>query len=183
MKKRFLSTLTALALTLSLLPTAALAAEEQTPLEEAQAAQQALADALEAENVTWSILYDATLSYNSLEAGTEKDELTAYYASIESLDLSGQSIEAVYGFTDLGVLVPFTGLKTLDVSDTGVDDLGALAYLTKLETLDVSDNPGIDNVGAFISLPLVSLDLSGTQIASIASLTTNDTNSACAETL
>ena len=73
MKKRLLSALLAGSMMLTMLPTTAFAAEEPTPLEEAQEAQQALVGALENENVTWSILYDATLSYNKVEDETEKE--------------------------------------------------------------------------------------------------------------
>ena len=206
MKKRLLSVFLSFCMILTLLPATALAAEEPTPLEEAQAAQQALKAALEDGNVTWSVLYDATLSYNALDNETDKSDLTEYYASIDSLDLSGQSIEAVYGFTDVGVLAPFTGLKTLDISNTGVTDIGGLNGMTSLESLNVSTNSKIDDLGALANkpikdlnlsgtdidsndfgalttLPLVSLDLSDTQITSIGPLTTNGSNPACANTL
>ena len=206
MKKRLLSALLAGSMMLTMLPTTAFAAEEPTPLEEAQEAQQALVGALENENVTWRILYNATLSYNKVEDETEKEKLTEYYASIESLDLSGQNIEEVYEYTDVGVLVPFTGLKTLDISNTGVKDIGGLNGMTSLENLDVSANSGVvdlgalankpikdlnlsgtgidsGDLGALTTLPLVSLDLSDTQISSIGALTTNGSNPTCASTL
>lgn len=206
MKKRLLSVFLSLCMVLTLLPATALAADETTLLGEAQAAQQALETALEDGNVTWSILYDATLSYNALDNETGKRDLTEYYASINSLDLSGQSIEAVYGFTDVGVLTPFTGLKVLDISNTGVTNIGGLNGMTSLESLNVSTNSGIEDLGALankpikdlnlsgtgidsndfgalVTLPLVSLDLSDTNITSIGPLTTNGSNPPCANTL
>ena len=67
--------------------------------------------------------------------------------ALDPLDLSGQNIEEVYGYTDVGVLVPFTGLKTLNISNTGVKDIGGLNGMTSLENLDVSANSGVVDLG------------------------------------
>lgn len=192
---------------LTLLPATALAVDEPTPLENAQAAQQAFDSALKDGSLTWKIMYDAVLSYNKVESDADgKAALTEYYAGVESLDLSGQSIAAVYNFTDVGVLAPFTGVKTLDISNTGVANIGGLNGMTKLESLNASGNPAIDDLGALankpiknlnlsgtgidsndfgalVTLPLVSLDLSGTNITSIGPLTTNGGSPTCADTL
>lgn len=206
MKKRILSVFLCMCMMLTMIP-AAFAAGEPTPLEEAQAAQEAFESAQENGSLTWKIMYDAVLSYNEVSSDTDgKAALTEYYADVESLDLSGQSIAAVYNFTDVGVLAPFTGVKTLDISNTGVANIGGLNGMTELESLNASGNPAIDDLGALaqkpikhlnlsgtgidsndfgalVTLPLVSLDLSSTNITSIGPLTTNGGSPTCADTL
>src|SRR5699024_7458656 len=103
-------------------------------------------------------------------------------------------------------LTPFTGLKVLDISNTGVTNIGGLNGMTSMEGLNVSTNSGIEDLGALankpikdlnlsgtgidsndfgalVTLPLVSLDLSDTNITSIGPLTTNGSNPPCANTL
>lgn len=207
MKKRLLSVFLSFCMILTLLPATALAVDEPTPLENAQTAKQAFDSALKDGSLTWKVMYDAVLSYNKVESDADgKAALTEYYAGVESLDLSGQSIAAVYNFTDVGVLAPFTGVKTLNISNTGVADIGGLNGMTKLESLNASGNPSINDLGALankpiknlnlsgtgidsndfgalVTLPLVSLDMSGTNITSIGPLTTNGSSPACANTL
>ena len=124
-------------------------------------------------------IYDAVLN-----------EIEEYYASITALDMSGKKI-AESGFDPIpntGCLVMFTGLTSLNLSDTGITEIGGLAPdtnkgltgMTKLETLDLSNNPDMkdnDNskvLGALKDLTkLKKLNLSGcTGISDLGGLST-----------
>ena len=116
-------------------------------------------------------------------------EIKAYYAEIEALDMSGKKIaDSKFEGANTGCLVMFTGLTSLNLSDTGITEIGGLAPdedkgltgMTKLETLDLSNNPGMKDtddtkvLGALKDLTkLKELDLSGcTGISDLGGLST-----------
>jgi hypothetical protein len=114
-------------------------------------------------------IYDRAKESGANSAGgeiqTSFDTLTTAYAEIEELDLSGQT-ESVYDIST-GALQPFTGLKTLNLSNTGIEELGGLVGLTNLENLNVSDNE-ITDLGALVGMDdLTTLDISGTSLTEL----------------
>ena len=171
-------------------------ADEADDLAEAQEAQAAFEEAYDEDSGTvvdgWQTIYNAVLPYldcltaaggtmvSDDEYVAAVEELTSYYEGITILNMADENIEDVYGFTDLGVLAPFTGLKELYLSNTGIADdvdavaLGALVNMLDLEVLDISGNSGITDLGAIVDLPLVTLNLQGTAIEEFGPLTMND---------
>ena len=167
-------------------------------LTNAQAALDSLEAELESDNkASWDTLITAVYYYqqaqnyvNGLTEGDEKtvaqatlSEITNGFAAITTLDMSDQSTSRYTIST--GALEPFTGLTSLNLSNTGIRDTGGLAGLTSLETLDLSGNPGINNThfGALANMSaLKELNLSGTSITDIGGLTGDD-GSGVADTL
>ena len=212
MKKRLLSVFLSFCMILTLLPATALAAPvSEDDWNDMVRYYEQFQQEYEAGDLQWSTLGNAALNYNIVTADdaelTEEQTetlqtITAYFEGLTELDMSGKSAGIMAGALSL-----LENLETLNISDTGVTNLGGLATLTKLKSLDASDNPAVDDLGALASctqitelnlsgtgidssdfgalvqMPLVSLDLSGTQITSIGPLTTNGSNPACAETL
>lgn len=107
-------------------------------------------------------------------AGAEVTTLENNYAAITTLNLSGKNTSK-YAIST-GVLVNFTGLTSLNLSDTGITDLGGLAGLKNLKELDVSNNtfetiPNNDQLGAIAGLTnLTKLNLSNTKITAISAI-------------
>ena len=150
---------------------------------------------------------------DSLEDGDTKtaaqarlNTLTTYYEGITKLDMSGK--KGGYGGDDgrHGCLSILTNLTELNLRDTGITNVGPLQYLTKLEKLDISNNPISDlgalagltkltkldasntdldsnDFGALVDKSLTWLDLSGTDITTIAQLTTHGGTPAIASSL
>lgn len=87
-----------------------------------------------------------------------------------------------------GVLVDFTGLISLNLSNTGISELGGLAGLTNLQSLDISDNPiaeinvlvNDDTSTRFVNLTaLKATNISTlTSIAGLVHVSANETQSA-----
>lgn len=118
------------------------------------------------------------------------DNLTSYYNNIDKLDLSNQGIgnddlAELYlftsvtdlnlggnkGITSLTNLQKQTGLKNLNLSNTGVTELSSLSGLTTLETLNLSNNKGITELSVLKGLStLGTLDISGTGVTTLDSL-------------
>lgn len=167
-------------------------------LTNAQDALGALEVELEGDNkASWDTLITAVYYYqqaqnyvNGLTEGEEKtaaqttlSEITNGFAAITTLDMSDQSTSRYTIST--GALEPFTGLTSLNLSNTGISDTGGLAVLTKLETLNLSGNTGINNThfGALAGMnDLKELNLSGTGITDIGGLT-GTSGSGVADTL
>ena len=85
------------------------------------------------------------------------DDLTTYYNSVQTLDLSGQNL----GSADLAKLYLFTGVTDLNLSgNKGVTSLTNLAHMTKLETLDLSNTVITDLSGLSTPTKLKTLNLS-----------------------
>lgn len=157
-------------------------------LDQAEQAEKAFADAQNSGKLTWEILTDAQESYHAVPAFltqvkaidgllTEDEKtaldnryaaLTDYYKSVNTLDLSNQSIDSE-GFTKLPF---FKGLTDLDLSKTGITSLSGLSSLAQLKTLDLSGNTALINLSGLSSLTqLETLNLSGDKgITSLADL-------------
>lgn len=147
---------------------------------------------------------------------TRYNNLTTYYNGIEKLDLSNQNLGSAdlaelklfTGLTDLNLsgnkgitsltnLPNQTGLKdlnlsntgvtdltglstpaaleTLNLSSTGITDLSYLSRLTTLKTLNLSNNKGIGDLSGLIGLTaLEALDISGTGVTTADVLMNND---------
>ena len=138
------------------------------------------------ENLTWDTLITAVYWYKTatdevkeLSDDTTKttcnsilNSIKTAFEGIETLDMSDKSTSR-YAIST-GALEPFTGLTSLNLSNTDIRDTGGLAGLTSLETLDLSGNPGINNThfGALANMEkLEELNLSGTGITDIGGLT------------
>lgn len=64
-----------------------------------------------------------------------------------------------------GAFVDFTGLTSLDLSNTGITELGGLVNLTSLEELNISGN-GITDLNALVNLAnLTNLNASNNPLA------------------
>lgn len=75
---------------------------------------------------------------NQYNIHANKDEYKRVFESITSIDLSGKTETTFDNGISTGVLVPFTKLETLNLSDTGIKEVGGLAGLTELEELNIS---------------------------------------------
>jgi hypothetical protein len=128
--------------------------------------------ALELNDPTWDTLITAIHFLDKADAsGADTTSLKTYYASIESLDMSGKS-ESAYDIST-GALVHFTGLKRLNLSGTGISEVGGLAGLTELEELNVSNNELTELNIVFIPNPklkLKVLDASNNKLENVVAL-------------
>ncbi|MED3549938.1 leucine-rich repeat domain-containing protein, partial [Cytobacillus praedii] len=111
---------------------------KSTPLELATAAKDNFETAYAKGSLDWDTLITAIYYLNEARAAKEEvSDLEAYYAGIESLDMSNKDTSK-YAIST-GALVDFTGLKTLDLSGvTNLTELGGLVGLKKLSTLNIS---------------------------------------------
>lgn len=180
MKRKLLSVFLALCMTLTLVPTAVLAVDDDfVPTEQELSDAEKYKEAFDKDK-TWENLGNAALNYKyaktyvaSLPEGKDKedaqtrlDALTTYYESIKTLDMSDK--KGGYGGDAgrHGCLVILTNLEELNLSDTGITNVGPLLSLTKLKELDISDNP-ISDLGALVGLnDLTKLDASNTDLDS-----------------
>ena len=104
-------------------------------------------------DTSWNYLTTAVHYYMVAKANEDINSerlalLTAQYEAIISIDMSDT------GFTSLevdmnlpetasGVFVVFTGLTSLDLSNTGITDIGGVFELKTLETLNLSGNAAL----------------------------------------
>ena len=101
-------------------------------------------------------------------ATTRLNTLTSNINNVTTLNLADVQIPDGYN-KDLGALVFFPNLTSVNVSGVNATDFGALAQLSKLETLDVSNTSAADAmIGALAgNTTLHSLNISDTAITKI----------------
>lgn len=155
-------------------------------LYQAEQAKEAFDEAQKKGNLTWTILTDALNAYNAVPdflaqvkniSGLLTDEeitaldtrstaLTTYYSGVEKLDLSGQNLSSA----DLAKLALFTGVTDLNLSgNKGVTSLSNLPNMA-LETLDLSGT-GVSDLSSLTGLTaLETLNLSNTRISDLTAL-------------
>ncbi|WP_419393308.1 hypothetical protein [Cytobacillus praedii] len=111
---------------------------KSTPLEQAIAAKGNFETAYANGTLDWDTLITAIYYLNEARAAKEEvSDLEAYYAGIESLDMSNKDTSK-YAIST-GALVDFTGLTNLDLSGvTNITELGGLVGATDLTTLNIS---------------------------------------------
>lgn len=128
-------------------------------LTKAEQAKTNFESAVNTDAFEWQTLVQAVDAYKAAESfvqsppsGVEDAEdrfnnLTAYYSSVQALDLSNQDL----GSDDLKELYLFTGVTELNLSgNKGVTGLTALKDLTQLETLDISGT-GVTTADVLVS--------------------------------
>lgn len=128
-------------------------------LTKAEQAKTNFESAVNTDAFEWQTLVQAVDAYKAAESfvqsppsGVEDAEdrfnnLTAYYSSVQALDLSNQDL----GSDDLKELYLFTGVTELNLSgNKGVTGLTALKDLTQLETLDISGT-GVTTLDSLIT--------------------------------
>lgn len=99
------------------------------------------------------------------DAEADVSTLESNYAAITTLDMSSKKTSR-YAIST-GVLVDFTGLTSLNLSDTEITELGGLVGITTLTSLDISKNP-ISDLGALVDMSnLATLNVSNTNITDL----------------
>ena len=212
-KKRMLALLLSAALMVSMLPLAASAAESDTEssttvtsvteedLTTAENRQEEFEAAQEADAMTWDILWSGVGSYSVVkdvtsisgveDASDRIEALKDYYEGITQLSLAGETVPAQNTDQYKGLLAELTGLKTLDLSDTGIDAtfFGGLVNLS-LTSLDLSGNEELTDLGGLllttgssqtsttVAQSLETLDLSNTGVTNLNFLWNSSTSAA-----
>ena len=212
-KKRMLALLLSAALMVSMLPLAASAAESDTEssttvtsvteenLTTAENRQEEFEAAQEADAMTWEILWSGMGSYSVVkdvtsisgveDASDRIEALKDYYEGITQLSLAGETVPAQNTDQYRGLLAELTGLKTLDLSDTGIDAtfFGGLVNLS-LTSLDLSGNEELTDLGGLllttgssqtsttVAQSLETLDLSNTGVTNLNFLWNSSTSAA-----
>ena len=212
-KKRMLALLLSAALMVSMLPLAASAAESDTEssttvtsvteenLTTAENRQEEFEAAQEADAMTWEILWSGMGSYSVVkdvtsisgveDASDRIEALKDYYEGITQLSLAGETVPAQNTDQYKGLLAELTGLKTLDLSDTGIDAtfFGGLVNLS-LTSLDLSGNEELTDLGGLllttgssqtsttVAQSLETLDLSNTGVTNLNFLWNSSTSAA-----
>lgn len=128
-------------------------------LTKAEQAKTNFESAVNTDAFEWQTLVQAVDAYKAAEsfvqsppsgvedAANRFNNLTAYYSSVQALDLSNQDL----GSDDLKELYLFTGVTELNLSgNKGVTGLTALKDLTQLETLDISGT-GVTTADVLVS--------------------------------
>lgn len=213
MKKRMLALLLSAALMVSMLPLAASAAESDTEssttvtsvteedLTTAENRQEEFEAAQEADAMTWEILWSGMGSYSVVkdvtsisgveDASDRIEALKDYYEGITQLSLAGETVPAQNTDQYRGLLAELTGLKTLDLSDTGIDAtfFGGLVNLS-LTSLDLSGNEELTDLGGLllttgssqtsttVAQSLETLDISNTGVTNLNFLWNSSTSAA-----
>lgn len=128
-------------------------------LTKAEQAKTNFESAVNTDAFEWQTLVQAVDAYKAAESfvqsppsGVEDAEdrfnnLTAYYSSVQALDLSNQNL----GSGDLTKLAIFTGVTELNLSgNKGITGLSGLGGLTALEALDISGT-GVTTADVLVS--------------------------------
>ena len=212
-KIRMLALLLSAALMVSMLPLAASAAESDTEssttvtsvteenLTTAEDCQEEFEAAQEADAMTWDILWSGVGSYSVVkdvtsisgveDASDRIEALKDYYEGITQLSLAGKTVPAQNTDQYKGLLAELTGLKTLDLSDTGIDAtfFGGLVNLS-LTSLDLSGNEELTDLGGLllttgssqtsttVAQSLETLDISNTGVTNLNFLWNSSTSAA-----
>ena len=212
-KKRMLALLLSAALMVSMLHLPASAAESDTEssttvtsvteedLTTAENRQEEFEAAQEADAMTWEILWSGMGSYSVVkdvtsisgveDASDRIEALKDYYEGITQLSLAGETVPAQNTDQYRGLLAELTGLKTLDLSDTGIDAtfFGGLVNLS-LTSLDLSGNEELTDLGGLllttgssqtsttVAQSLETLDISNTGVTNLNFLWNSSTSAA-----